>query len=67
MEESKNRWDNMNEIEELKKEAIQLAFNSVYQDADNKHFRDVLLRKMVDLEIQNRRDERINQILEDGK
>jgi uncharacterized membrane protein YgaE (UPF0421/DUF939 family) len=57
----------MNEIEQLKKEANKLAFNSVYQDEDNKYFRDILLRKMVELEIQNRRDERINQILEDGK
>lgn len=57
----------MIEIERLKKEAMQLAFDSAYQDADNKYFRDILLRKMVELEIQNRRDERINQILEDGK
>ena len=46
---------------------MQLAIDSAYQDADNKHFRDILLRKMVEIEIQNRRDERINQILEDEK
>lgn len=42
----------------------QVVINSVYLDEDNKHFREVLLKKMVELEIRNRRDERINQILE---
>ncbi len=55
----------MNEIEQLKKEAMQLAFNSVYLDKDNKYFREILLRRMVELEIQNRRDERIIQILDE--
>ena len=54
----------MNEIEELKKEAMQLAFNSVYRDTDNKYSMEILLKKMFDLEIQNRREKRIDEILE---
>lgn len=57
----------MNEIKELKREAMQLAFNSVYQDADNKYFREILLRRIISLEIENRRNENINQILDDEK
>lgn len=64
MEKNKIRPNNMNEIEELKKEAMQLAFNSVYRDTDNKYSMEILLKKMFDLEIQNRREKRIDEILE---
>ena len=67
MEKNKIRPNNMNEIEELKKELMQLAFNSVYMSDTNKYFRDILLKRIISLEIENRRNEKINQILEDGK
>lgn len=65
MEKSKNRPNNMNEIENLKKEATQLAFNSVYMSDTNKYFRDILLKKIISLETESRRDEKITQILEE--
>ena len=55
----------MNEIEELKKETTQLAFNSVYMSDTNKYFRDILLKKIISLETESRRDEKITQILEE--
>jgi len=55
----------MNEIENLKKEATQLAFNSVYMSDTNKYFRDILLKKIISLETESRRDEKITQILEE--
>ena len=55
----------MNEIEEWKKETTQLAFNSVYMSDTNKYFRDILLKKIISLETESRRDEKITQILEE--
>ena len=65
MEESKNKSNNMSKIEELRNQSKQYAFDSVYRDKDNKYFREVLLRRIIALEIKNRRDEKINQIIND--